>query len=85
MPSFPRNKVCLSSMGSNPQIVDIEYPRGICSPIFVVQDLPGLFARPSIFKIKYSVYVILSDFMYSLNSNILSFSEDITVPHKSLF
>ena len=48
---FPRYKVCLSSMWSNPQIVDIEYLQGICSPIFVVEDFFGLFSRPSIFII----------------------------------
>ena len=29
-------------------MVDIEYPQGICSPIFVVEDFYGLFAHPSI-------------------------------------
>ena len=31
------------------------------------------------------MYAFLSDFMYWLNSNILSFSDDITIPQKSLF
>ena len=39
-------------MSSNPQIVDIEYPQGICSSIFVVEEFSGLFANPSIFLIK---------------------------------
>ena len=38
-------------MWSNPQIVDIEYPQGICSDknIFVVEEFCRLFAHPSIF------------------------------------
>ena len=36
------------------QIADIEYPQGICSPIFVVEDFSGLFSHPSIFLIKHS-------------------------------
>ena len=31
------------------------------------------------------MYGILSDFIYWLNSNILSFSDGITIPQKSLF
>ena len=38
-----------SSMWSNPQVSDIEYPQWICSPIFVIEDFSGLFAQPSIF------------------------------------
>ena len=51
MLSFPWYKVCLSFMWSNPQIVDIEYPQGICSDknIFVVEEFCRLFAHPSIF------------------------------------
>ena len=30
-------------------IVDIEYPQGICLPIFVVEDFSGLFTHPSFF------------------------------------
>ena len=37
------------------QIVDIEYPQGICSPIFVVEGFSELFADPSIFLIKDSM------------------------------
>ena len=33
----------------NAHIVYIQYPQGIRSPIFVVEDIPGLFAYPSIF------------------------------------
>ena len=33
-------------------IVDIAYPQGICSPIFVVEEISGLFAHPSIFLVK---------------------------------
>ena len=40
---------------SNPQIVDIEYPRRIRSPIFAVQEFSGLFTHPSIFLIKDSM------------------------------
>ena len=35
-------------MWLNPQIVGFEYPQGIRSPIFVVQDFSGLFSHPSI-------------------------------------
>ena len=49
MQSFPRYKVCLSFIWSNPQIVAIEYPQGICSPIFAVEDFSGFFAHPYIF------------------------------------
>ena len=52
MQSFPRYKVCLSFIWSNPQIVAIEYPQGICSPIFAVEDFSGFFAHPYIFLIK---------------------------------
>ena len=45
--------VCLS----NPQIANIEYPQGICSPIFAVEEFSVLFARPSIFLIKDSMSV----------------------------
>ena len=50
--SFARHKVCLFSMCSNPQIVDIDYPQRICWPIFVVEDFSGLFSDPSIFSLK---------------------------------
>ena len=50
--SSPRYKVCLFSILSKPHIIDIEYPQGICSPIFVVEEFSGLFAYPSIFLIK---------------------------------
>ena len=36
-------------------IVDIEYPQGICSRIFVVGEFSGLFAHQSIFLIKDSM------------------------------
>ena len=50
----------------------------MCFPIFVVEDLSGLFLQLSIFLIRDSmsaeiIYGILSDFMYWLNSNILYF------------
>ena len=32
-----------------PQIVDIEYPQGICFPIFVVEDFSELFLQLFIF------------------------------------
>ena len=35
-------------------VVDIEYPQGICSPIFVVHDFSGLFLHPCTFLIKVS-------------------------------
>ena len=53
--SFPQYKVCLFSIWSNPQIFDIEYPQGICSPIFVAEDFSGLFTHQSILQIKGSM------------------------------
>ena len=41
--SRPKYKVCLFSILSNAHIVDIEYPQGICLPIFVAEDFSGLF------------------------------------------
>ena len=32
--------------------MDIEYVQGICSPIFVAEEISGLFAHPSIFYLK---------------------------------
>ena len=49
---FPRYKVCLFSIWSDPQIVEIEYLQGTCSPIFVVKDFSGLFPHPTIFQLK---------------------------------
>ena len=40
---------------SNAPIVDIEYPQGICSPIFDLEEFSGLFAHSSIFLIKDSI------------------------------
>ena len=37
------------SIWSNVQIVDIQYPQGICFSIFVVENFSGLFAHPPIF------------------------------------
>ena len=48
MESFPRYKVCLFFIWPNPHIFDNEYPQGICSVIFIVEDLSGLCAHPSI-------------------------------------
>ena len=45
--SFPRYKVCLFLIWSNPQIAGTEYPQKICSPAFLVEDFRGLFAHPS--------------------------------------
>ena len=50
--SFPRYKICLFSIGSNPHIAHIKCPEGTRSPIFIVEDFSGLFAHPSIFLIK---------------------------------
>ena len=52
--SFPRYKVCLFFIWSNPQIVDIEYLQVICSPVFIVEDVCGLFAHPSILLTNHS-------------------------------
>ena len=40
------------SILSNVHIVDIEYPEGICSPCFAVDDVSGIFLHPSTFLIK---------------------------------
>ena len=53
--SFQQHKECFFSIPSNVQIVDIEYPQGICSTIFVAQEFFGLFAHPSTFLIKDSI------------------------------
>ena len=50
--SYPLYKICLFSIGSNPHIAHIKYPEGTKCPIFIVEDLSGLFAHPSIFLIK---------------------------------
>ena len=52
---FPKYKLSLFSILPNAHIVDIEYPQGICSPIFVVQVFAGLFLQLSIFLIKDSI------------------------------
>ena len=49
MQSSPQYTVCLFSILLNAQFVDIEYPQGICSLIFFVEEFSGLFAHPSIF------------------------------------
>ena len=38
----------------NDDIVDIEKTDGICQPIFVVNEFPGLLLHPSIFSVKRS-------------------------------
>ena len=49
---FPQKKyVCFLC----DQFVVIEYPQGICSPIFVVEEFAGLFSVPSVFLIKDSI------------------------------
>ena len=53
--SSPRYKVFLFSMLSKDYIVDIEYPQGICSPIFVAEAFSRLFANPFILLIKDSI------------------------------
>ena len=55
MQSSPRYQVCLFSVLSKARIVDIEYPQGMCSRIFVVEEFSGLFEYLSIFLIKDSV------------------------------
>ena len=47
------------------QIVDIEYPQGICSPIYVVEKFSGLFAHPSTFLIKDSITAYINTYMKS--------------------
>ena len=48
--SFSRCKVRLFSLWLNSQTVDIEYPKGICSQIFVIEEFSGLFIYPSFFS-----------------------------------
>ena len=44
---------------SKAYIVDIEYPQGICSPIFVVEEFSGLFTHPSVFCWFFFVFVFV--------------------------
>ena len=81
--------ICLFPIPSNVHIVDIKYPHGICSPIFVVDDFPGLFftfiySFNQRFNIYIIIYGILSDFKYRLNFNILVSSKGITAPQKPI-
>ena len=46
--SSPQYKPYLFTVLSNACMVDIEYLQEICSPIFVVEDYSGMFARLSI-------------------------------------
>ena len=73
-----------------PKLLDMEYLQGRCSPIFAVEDFSRLFVHHSIFLSKdsisaYIICSILSDFIYWLSSNILSFSDGMEIPQKSLF
>ena len=47
---------CLFSRLLNDDIVDIEKPDGICSPVLFVDEFSGLFLHPSMFSIKHSRY-----------------------------
>ena len=47
--SYPRYNLGLFFILLNTQIVGIEYPQGICSPIFVAEEFSGLFGHPSTF------------------------------------
>ena len=81
---------CLSFVPWNVHIIDIEYPQGICLPIFVMDDFSKLFLHPSILLIKDSksaltIDGVLSYFGYWLNSNILISLVGITTTKKSLF
>ena len=65
----PWYKVCLFSILLNAKIVGIEYPQGICSSIFVVEEFSRSFAHPYTFLLKIQchyklMYGILSDFIY---------------------
>ena len=44
--------IYLFSIPSNIHILETEYPQGICSNIFVVNDFSKLFLHPSILLIK---------------------------------
>ena len=46
---FDQYKLCLFSTWANAKMVGIGYLLGTCSPIFVVEDISGLFTHPSIF------------------------------------
>ena len=48
----PRYILCLSSILSNAQMVDIEYLQGLYSPIFIVEDFSELFVHAFVFIIK---------------------------------
>ena len=56
MQSPPPYTLCFFYIPSNAHIIDIDYPQGICSAIFVVDDFAGLFLYPSTFLIKDSWY-----------------------------
>ena len=65
----PWYKVCFFSILLNAKIVGIEYPQGICSSIFVVEEFSGSFSNPYTFLLKIQchhklMYGILSDFIY---------------------
>ena len=54
---------------SKAYIVDIEYPQGICSPIFVVEEFSGLVTPPSVlvFFIIIIIIIIIKDSMSDLS------------------
>ena len=54
MQSLPLHTACLFSMLLNDDIIDIENPDGIRSPIFVVDEFSGLYLHSLIFSIKHS-------------------------------
>ena len=73
-------------MWSNAQIIDIEYPQQISSPISVVEDFLD-YLHIHLFNQRFSIsimYDTLSDFINWLNYNILYLSSDITIPQKNL-
>ena len=50
--SLPLYTLYLFPISLNDDIVDIEQPDRICSPILVLDELLGLFLHPAVFSIK---------------------------------
>ena len=73
--AFPWCKVSLLSMWSNAQIVDTEYPRCICSSIFVVAEFSGLlhFNLFIQLKIPYQHKYCMTFYLLSYNDWILTY------------
>ena len=77
MQSSPRYKLYVFFILSNAHIVDIEYPQGICSPIYVAEDFSGLDLQLSIFYQTF-IHGVLSEFIYCLIIIYLSWQSNST-------